>query len=190
MTNPATGEVVTDVANSGPADARAATNAAARAFPMWRDTLPKERAAVLRRWHALILEHANSLGELISLEQGKPLAEGRGEVAYGASYVAWFADEAMRIILATGVGSRNDFVDAFGLGEIEAQEVFIGVGKSLRRLFAYEQQYPDGDHTALVVTPFLGSPNGINSTALLDELASYVASWLAPDNFPVLRLGS
>jgi succinate-semialdehyde dehydrogenase/glutarate-semialdehyde dehydrogenase len=97
VTNPATGEVVTNVANSGPADARAATNAAAQAFPMWRDTLPKERAAVLRRWHTLILENANSLGELISLEQGKPLAEGRGEVAYGASYVAWFADEATRI---------------------------------------------------------------------------------------------
>jgi transcriptional activator of eps genes len=93
-----------------------------------------------------------------------------------------------KVILATGVGSRNDFVDAFGLGEIEAQEVFIGVGKSLRRLFIYEQQYPDGSHTALVVTPFLGSPNGINSTALLNELASYVASWLAPDDFPALRL--
>jgi succinate-semialdehyde dehydrogenase/glutarate-semialdehyde dehydrogenase len=77
VTNPATGEVIANVANSGPEDARAATNAAARAFPMWRDALPKERAAVLRRWHALILEHANSLGELISLEQGKPLAEGR-----------------------------------------------------------------------------------------------------------------
>jgi succinate-semialdehyde dehydrogenase/glutarate-semialdehyde dehydrogenase len=97
VTNPATGEVIANVANSGPADARAATNAAARAFPMWRDALPKERAAVLHRWHALILEHANSLGELISREQGKPLAEGRGEVAYGASYVAWFADEATRI---------------------------------------------------------------------------------------------
>jgi succinate-semialdehyde dehydrogenase/glutarate-semialdehyde dehydrogenase len=97
VTNPATGEVIANVANSGPADARAATNAAARAFTMWRDALPKERAAVLHRWHALILEHANSLGELISLEQGKPLAEGRGEVAYGASYVAWFADEATRI---------------------------------------------------------------------------------------------
>jgi succinate-semialdehyde dehydrogenase/glutarate-semialdehyde dehydrogenase len=97
VTNPATGEVITNVADSGPADARAATNAAARAFPVWRDALPKERAAVLHRWHALILEHANSLGELISLEQGKPLAEGRGEVAYGASYVAWFANEATRI---------------------------------------------------------------------------------------------
>lgn len=97
VTNPATGEVIVEVADSGAADARAATDAAARAFPAWRDTLPKDRAAVLHRWHTLIVENADALGELISLEQGKPLAEGRGEVLYGASYVAWFADEATRI---------------------------------------------------------------------------------------------
>ena len=97
VTDPATGEVIAQVADSGPADARAATNAAARAFPAWRDTLPKDRAAVLHRWHALIVENADTLGRLISLEQGKPFAEGRGEVMYGASYVAWFADEATRI---------------------------------------------------------------------------------------------
>ena len=97
VSDPATGDVIAQVADSGPADARAATDAAARAFPAWRDTLAKDRAAVLHRWHALILEHADALGRLISLEQGKPLAEGRGEVLYGASYVAWFADEATRI---------------------------------------------------------------------------------------------
>jgi succinate-semialdehyde dehydrogenase/glutarate-semialdehyde dehydrogenase len=97
VTDPATGEVIAQVADSGPADARAATDAAARAFPAWRDTLPKDRAAVLQRWHALIVENADALGRLISLEQGKPFAEGRGEVMYGASYVAWFADEATRI---------------------------------------------------------------------------------------------
>ncbi|SAK77423.1 succinate-semialdehyde dehydrogenase (NAD(P)(+)) [Caballeronia arationis] len=97
VTNPATGEVIADVADSGEADARAATDAAARAFPAWRDALPKERAAVLHRWHALMLDNADALGRLISLEQGKPFAEGRGEVLYGASYVAWFADEATRI---------------------------------------------------------------------------------------------
>jgi succinate-semialdehyde dehydrogenase/glutarate-semialdehyde dehydrogenase len=97
VTDPATGDVIAQVADSGPADARAATDAAARAFPAWRDTLPKDRAAVLHRWHALIVENADALGRLISLEQGKPFAEGRGEVMYGASYVAWFADEATRI---------------------------------------------------------------------------------------------
>ncbi|QCP52532.1 NAD-dependent succinate-semialdehyde dehydrogenase [Trinickia violacea] len=97
VTNPATGEVIAQVADSVAADARAATDAAARAFPTWRDTLPKDRAAVLHRWHALMVENADALGGLISLEQGKPFAEGRAEVMYGASYVAWFADEAARI---------------------------------------------------------------------------------------------
>jgi succinate-semialdehyde dehydrogenase / glutarate-semialdehyde dehydrogenase len=95
--DPATGKRIAEVADSGAADARAATDAAARALPSWRARLPKERAAILRRWHALIVENEAALGALISLEQGKPLAEARGEVAYGASYVAWFADEATRI---------------------------------------------------------------------------------------------
>lgn len=97
VTDPATGYLIVEVADSGPSDARAAADAAAAALPAWRAALPKERAAVLHRWHALIVEQQDALAALISLEQGKPLAEGRGEVAYGASYVAWFADEATRI---------------------------------------------------------------------------------------------
>ncbi|UVS98540.1 NAD-dependent succinate-semialdehyde dehydrogenase [Burkholderia glumae] len=97
VTDPATGKLIAEVADSGPADARAAADAAAAALPAWRAMRPKERAAILRRWHALILEQQEALAALISLEQGKPLAEGRGEVAYGASYVAWFAEEATRI---------------------------------------------------------------------------------------------
>jgi len=97
VTNPADGTLIAEVADSQAADARAATDAAAAALPAWRETLPKERAEILRRWHALILANQEALGALISREQGKPLAEGRGEVAYGASYVAWFAEEATRI---------------------------------------------------------------------------------------------
>ena len=97
VTNPATGETIVEVANSSAADARAATDAAARALPAWRDTLPRERAEILRRWHALIVANTEDLAKLMSTEQGKPLAGSRGEVAYGASYVAWFADEATRI---------------------------------------------------------------------------------------------
>ena len=97
VTNPATGETIVEVANSSAADARAATDAAARALPAWRDRLPRERAEILRRWHALIVANTDDLAKLMSTEQGKPLAESRGEVAYGASYVAWFADEATRI---------------------------------------------------------------------------------------------
>ncbi|MDH6146506.1 MULTISPECIES: NAD-dependent succinate-semialdehyde dehydrogenase [Paraburkholderia] len=97
VTDPATGKLVAEVADSGPSDARAATDAAAKALPAWRARLASERAAVLHRWHALIVANRDALGALISLEQGKPLAEGRAEVNYGASYVAWFADEATRI---------------------------------------------------------------------------------------------
>lgn len=97
VTDPATGKLIADVSDSGRVDARAAADAAAAALPAWRATLPGVRAGILRRWHALIMEQSDALAALISLEQGKPLAEARGEVAYGASYVAWFADEATRI---------------------------------------------------------------------------------------------
>ncbi|EGD04135.1 succinate-semialdehyde dehydrogenase (NADP+), partial [Burkholderia sp. TJI49] len=82
--------------DSDAADARAATDAAARALPAWRATPARERAAILRAWHAAIVAHTDDLARLISREQGKPLAEARGEVAYGASYVLWFAEEATR----------------------------------------------------------------------------------------------
>ncbi|MGR9585349.1 NAD-dependent succinate-semialdehyde dehydrogenase [Pandoraea sputorum] len=95
--DPASDTLLADVADSTATDARAATDAAYRALPAWRDKLPRERAEVLKRWHALILANADDLARIISLEQGKPLAEGRGEVAYGASYVDWFAGEATRV---------------------------------------------------------------------------------------------
>ncbi|MDR6499618.1 succinate-semialdehyde dehydrogenase/glutarate-semialdehyde dehydrogenase [Burkholderia ambifaria] len=96
ITDPATLERVADVPDSGAADARAATDAAVRALPAWRATPARERAAILRAWHAAIVAHTDDLAKLMSREQGKPLAEARGEVAYGASYVLWFAEEATR----------------------------------------------------------------------------------------------
>ncbi|MBN3789590.1 NAD-dependent succinate-semialdehyde dehydrogenase, partial [Burkholderia sp. Ac-20353] len=72
------------------------TDAAARALPAWRATTARERATILRNWHAAIVAHTEDLARLMSREQGKPLAEARGEVAYGASYVLWFAEEATR----------------------------------------------------------------------------------------------
>jgi len=96
VSDPATDTVFTQVPDSGAADARAAADAAHAAFPAWRATPAKQRAQLLKRWHALILEHQDDLGRLISREQGKPLAEGKGEVLYAASYVEWFAEEATR----------------------------------------------------------------------------------------------
>ena len=94
--NPATGAVCAQVPDSGAVDARAAVDAAQAAFGDWRARSGRERAQLLKRWHALILTHQDDLARLISTEQGKPLAESRGEVLYGASYVEWFAEEATR----------------------------------------------------------------------------------------------
>ncbi|MDH1703161.1 NAD-dependent succinate-semialdehyde dehydrogenase [Comamonas terrigena] len=96
VTDPATGAVIAAVPDSNAADARAAVDAAQAAFPAWRKTPAKQRAQILKRWNDLVLAHQEDLGRLISREQGKPLAEGRGEVAYAASYIEWFAEEATR----------------------------------------------------------------------------------------------
>jgi len=96
VTDPADDSRITQVQDSGPGDARAAVDAAHAAFPAWRATPAKQRAQLLKRWNDLIVAHQEDLGRLISREQGKPLAEGRGEVLYAASYVEWFAEEATR----------------------------------------------------------------------------------------------
>jgi succinate-semialdehyde dehydrogenase / glutarate-semialdehyde dehydrogenase len=95
--NPATGEILAEVADLEPADARAAIEAAAAAFPAWAAKTAKERAAILRVWFGLIMAAQEDLAQLMTAEQGKPLAETRGEVAYGASFIEWFAEEAKRV---------------------------------------------------------------------------------------------
>ncbi len=94
--DPARGRVITGVADCGAVDARAAIEAAAAAFPAWRAEVAGTRAAILRRWHDLMVAEIDDLAGLVSLENGKPLAEARGEIAYGASYLDWFAGEAVR----------------------------------------------------------------------------------------------
>lgn len=96
VSDPATGEVFARVPDSSEDDARQATVAAQAAFEGWRTLPARDRARFLKRWHALIVANTEDLARIISREQGKPLAEGRGEVAYGASYVEWFAEEAVR----------------------------------------------------------------------------------------------
>ena len=95
--NKATGEVITSVPDMGAQDARAAIEAAHRALPAWSAMLAKERAAILRRWYDLIVANADELALLLTREQGKPLAEAKGEIIYGAGFVEFFAEEAKRI---------------------------------------------------------------------------------------------
>ena len=93
----ATGEEITRVPDLGADDARAAVAAADAAFKPWAKRLAKERADIIKRWHALILDHADELALLLSKEQGKPVPEAKGEILYGASFVEFFAEEAKRI---------------------------------------------------------------------------------------------
>jgi succinate-semialdehyde dehydrogenase / glutarate-semialdehyde dehydrogenase len=94
--DPATGEIIGSVPKLGRAETRDAISAANRALPDWRTRTGKERAALLRRWYELIMANQQDLAVLMTLEQGKPLAESRTEVAYGASFIEWFAEEAKR----------------------------------------------------------------------------------------------
>ena len=96
VTNPADGATVGTVPACGATETRRAIEAAGAALPAWRAQSAKDRAAILRRWHDLILEHREDLAVLMTAEQGKPLAESRGEVGYGASFIEWFAEEGKR----------------------------------------------------------------------------------------------
>ena len=97
VTDPATGLKLADVANLGPVDCHNAIVAADKAWGPWRNKTAKERAAVMMKWFHLILQHADDLARIMTAEQGKPLAEARGEVTYGASFIEWFAEEAKRV---------------------------------------------------------------------------------------------
>jgi len=97
VTDPANGALLTEVPDLGAAETERAVAAAEAAWPAWRAKTAKERAAILRRWFDLQLAHQEDLARLMTSEQGKPLAEARGEVVYGASFVEWFAEEAKRV---------------------------------------------------------------------------------------------
>jgi succinate-semialdehyde dehydrogenase/glutarate-semialdehyde dehydrogenase len=97
VTNPATGETLGGVPKLGAVEVNRAITAAQDAFAGWRARTAKERSTLLRRWFNLMLEHQDDLAMLMTLEQGKPLAEARGEIAYAASFIEWFAEEAKRV---------------------------------------------------------------------------------------------
>jgi succinate-semialdehyde dehydrogenase/glutarate-semialdehyde dehydrogenase len=106
--NPATGELVGTVPRAGRAETRRAIEAAERALPDWRARTGKERAQVLRRWFDLMMAHQEDLARLMTAEQGKPLAESRGEIAYAASFLEWFGEEAKRVYGDTIPGHARD----------------------------------------------------------------------------------
>ena len=97
VVDPATGQKLVDVANLGAVETRKALDAANAAWPLWRSKTAKERATVMMKWFHLLHQHADDLARIMTAEQGKPLAEAKGEVGYGASFIEWFAEEARRV---------------------------------------------------------------------------------------------
>ena len=96
VVNPADGQVIGTVPKLSMEEVRNAISAAADAWPAWRARDAKDRAGILRRWYELLMDHQEVLGRILTMEQGKPLAEGKGEIAYGASFLEWFAEEGKR----------------------------------------------------------------------------------------------
>ena len=106
--NPASGEILGQVPRLGRAETRGAIDAAARAFPAWRKQTAKERAVIMRRWFELMMANQEDLAQLMTAEQGKPIAESRGEVGYAASFLEWFGEEAKRVYGDTIPGHQPD----------------------------------------------------------------------------------
>ena len=108
VTNPATGQVIAKVARCGAAETRRAIEAAHKAQIEWKQQSVKERSAIMRSWFDLMMENQEDLAQILTAEQGKPLAEARGEIAYGASYIEWFAEEGKRVYGDTIAPPSND----------------------------------------------------------------------------------
>ena len=108
VTNPATGEVLGTVPSLGAAETRRAIEAAGAALRAWGARTAKERAAILRRWYELLMANQEDLATLMTAEQGKPLAEAKGEIAYGASFIEWFAEEGKRLYGDVIPGHQSD----------------------------------------------------------------------------------
>jgi succinate-semialdehyde dehydrogenase/glutarate-semialdehyde dehydrogenase len=123
VTNPATGEEIARVPNLGPSETRLAIDAASAALPAWSAKTAKERAQIMRRWFDLMIAETERLAQLMTAEQGKPLVESRGEVAYGASFIEWFAEEGKRAYgrtIPTTMGSKRYITIKQPIGVIAA----------------------------------------------------------------------
>ncbi|HVP84779.1 MAG TPA: NAD-dependent succinate-semialdehyde dehydrogenase [Rhizomicrobium sp.] len=123
VTNPATGETLAEVADLNAADTRAAIEAAYAALPAWRAKTAKERSVLMRKWFELIMAAQEDLALIMTAEQGKPLAETRGEVAYGASFIEWFAEEGKRVygdVIPTNAPNRRIIVTKEPIGVVAA----------------------------------------------------------------------
>jgi len=188
--NPATGEKLGDVPDMGVAETRLAIEAAAKALPAWRAKPAKDRARVLRDWCDLILEEQERLAEIVTAEQGKPLAEARGEISYGASFVDWFGEEGRRIygdVLPLTSGDRRQLVFKQPVGVVAA----ITPWNFPSAMFARKAGAALGAGCTMILKPAEQTPFSALALAALAERAGLPAGVLnvvtARDPAPIGR---
>src|SRR5438874_1700746 len=204
VADPATDAVFASVPDSGAADARAALDAAHAAFADWRAAPAKQRAQILKRWNDLIVAHQEDLGRLISREQGKPLAEGRGEVTYAASYLEWFAEEATRAngdVIPAPVPGRRMFAVKEPVGVVAAITPWNFPAAMIARKIAPAlaagctvvcKPAEDTPLTSLALVRLAeeaGVPPGVHDT-FVDKLAARIAALkVGPASDPASQIG-
>ncbi len=192
--DPATGEVITAVADGGVVDAEAAMAAAAQAQASWAATAPRERSVVLRRAFELIIERTEELAAIITAEMGKPLADARGEVAYGAEFFRWFSEEAVRISgdhTLTGDGKNRIIVTRAPVGPcilvtpwnfplaMGTRKIGPALAAGCTVVFKPAEQTP---LTALALADILveaGVPDGVVNVVPTTDAAGVVGSWMS-----------
>ncbi len=157
VTNPATGAVIATVPKMGTAETRRALEAAQTAMQSWRRKTAKERGSVLRRWFELMMAAREDLAAILTAEQGKPLAEAAGEIAYGAGYIEWYAEEARRIygdIIPPPAGDKRVIVTKEPIGVCAAITPWNFPNAMITRKVAPAL----AAGCAMVVKPRLGDP--------------------------------
>ncbi|WP_338891203.1 NAD-dependent succinate-semialdehyde dehydrogenase [Rhodococcus sovatensis] len=192
--DPATGEVITSVADGGVVDAEAAMAAATQAQASWAATAPRERSVILRRAFELIIERTEELAAIITAEMGKPLADARGEVAYGAEFFRWFSEEAVRISgdhTLTGDGKNRIIVTRAPVGPcilvtpwnfplaMGTRKIGPALAAGCTVVFKPAEQTP---LTALALADILvdaGVPDGVVNVVPTTDAAGVVGSWMA-----------
>jgi succinate-semialdehyde dehydrogenase/glutarate-semialdehyde dehydrogenase len=194
--DPSDESLVAQVPDSGAEDARCAADAAVLALPAWRAKTAQERAQVLKRWHALMVENTDAIAQLISREQGKPLAEARGEVAYSAGYVEWFAEEAVRTygeLIPAAVPGKRLFVLKEAVGVVAVVTPWNFPAAMIARKIApalaagctvVAKPAEDTPLTALLLVQLAeeaGVPPGVLNivTASRERASEVVGAWLA-----------
>ncbi|MET0199916.1 MULTISPECIES: NAD-dependent succinate-semialdehyde dehydrogenase [Nocardiaceae] len=194
VVDPATGETIATVADGGVTDAEAAMAAASEAQKSWAQTAPRERSIILRRAFELIVERTEELAAIITAEMGKPLADARGEVAYGAEFFRWFSEEAVRISgdhTLTGDGKNRIIVTREPVGPcilvtpwnfplaMGTRKIGPALAAGCTVVFKPAEQTP---LTALALAAILveaGVPDGVVNVVPTTDAASVVGSWMA-----------